>query len=84
MRAYAADSIAEVPLTIRLAAGPATISTMAIYPQRSRHWWQPAVRVGQGVVVGVGTCLVAFGVAVRIARLCWGRPASTSWHGQRD
>lgn len=67
-RAHAGASIAVVPLTIPLLTGPATISTMVIYAQRSRHWWQLAVLVGYGVVVGVATYL-AFGAAVRIARL---------------
>ena len=61
-------SIAIVPLTIPLLTGPATISTMVIYAQRTRHWWQLAVLVGYGVVVGVATFL-AFGAAARIARL---------------
>jgi hypothetical protein len=29
-----------VPLTIPLLTGPATISTMVIYAERTRHWWQ--------------------------------------------
>jgi multiple antibiotic resistance protein len=67
-RAHAGASIAVVPLTIPLLTGPATISTMVIYAQRTRHWWQLAVLVGYGVVVGVATFL-AFGAAARIARL---------------
>ena len=50
----AGASIAVVPLTIPLLTGPATISTMVIYAQRTRHWWELAVLVGYGVVVGAG------------------------------
>ena len=35
----AGDSIAIVPLTIPLLTGPATISTMVIYAEKTRHWW---------------------------------------------
>jgi multiple antibiotic resistance protein len=61
-------SIAVVPLTIPLLTGPATISTMVIYAQRTRHWWEVAVLVGYGVVVGVAVYL-AFMASGRIARL---------------
>ena len=63
----AGDSIAIVPLTIPLLTGPATISTMVIYAQKTRHWWQLAVLVGYGVVIGVAVW-VAFTLAGRIAR----------------
>ena len=63
----AGASIAVVPLTIPLLTGPATISTMVIYAERTRHWWQLAALVGYGVVVGVAT-FVAFSAAGRIAR----------------
>ena len=63
----AGASIAVVPLTIPLLTGPATISTMVIYAQRTRHWWELAVLVGYGVVVGVATFL-AFSASGRIAR----------------
>jgi multiple antibiotic resistance protein len=56
-----------VPLTIPLLTGPATISTMVIYAERTRHWWELAVLVGYGVVVGVATFL-AFSASARIAR----------------
>ena len=39
----AGDSIAIVPLTIPLLTGPATISTMLIYAEKTRHWWQLAI-----------------------------------------
>ncbi len=64
----AGASIAVVPLTIPLLTGPATISTMVIYAQRTRHWWELAVLVGYGVVVGIAVYL-AFLASGRIARL---------------
>lgn len=64
----AGASIAVVPLTIPLLTGPATISTMVIYAQRSRHWWEVAVLVGYGVVVGLAV-LLAFAASGRISRL---------------
>ncbi|MFY9511989.1 MAG: MarC family protein [Rubrivivax sp.] len=63
----AGASIAVVPLTIPLLTGPATISTMVIYAERTRHWWELAVLVGYGVVVGLATFL-AFSASGRIAR----------------
>jgi multiple antibiotic resistance protein len=64
----AGASIAVVPLTIPLLTGPATISTMVIYAQRTRHWWELAVLVGYGVVVGVSVYL-AFAASGRITRM---------------
>jgi multiple antibiotic resistance protein len=61
-------SIAVVPLTIPLLTGPATISTMVIYAQRTQHWWELAVLVGYGMVVGLVVYL-AFASSGRIARL---------------
>ena len=49
----AGASIAIVPLTIPLLTGPATISTMVIYAEKTRHWWQLGVLVGYGVVIGL-------------------------------
>lgn len=63
----AGASIAVVPLTIPLLTGPATISTMVIYAERTRHWWELGVLVGYGVVVGLAT-FVAFSASGRIAR----------------
>jgi multiple antibiotic resistance protein len=60
-------SIAVVPLTIPLLTGPATISTMVIYAEKTRHWWQLAVLVGYGVVVALATFAV-FSASGRIAR----------------
>jgi len=64
----AGASIAVVPLTIPLLTGPATISTMVIYAQRTRHWWELAALVGYGVVVGIAVYL-AFAASGRITRL---------------
>ena len=64
----AGASIAVVPLTIPLLTGPATISTVVIYAQKSQHLWELAVLVGYGVVIGVAT-FIAFGAAGRIARV---------------
>ena len=64
----AGASIAVVPLTIPLLTGPGTISTMVIYAERTRHWWQLAVLASYGLVVGAAT-FMAFSAAGRIARL---------------
>ena len=64
----AGASIAIVPLTIPLLTGPATISTMVIYAEKTRHWWQLAVLVGYGIVIGVATFIV-FSASGRIARV---------------
>mgnify|MGYP000187398771 CR=1 FL=1 len=61
-------SIAVVPLTIPLLTGPATISTMVIYAEKTRHVWQLGVLVGYGVVIGLAT-FVAFSASARIARV---------------
>ena len=64
----AGASIAVVPLAIPLLTGPATISTMVIYAQRTRHWWELAVLVGYGLVVAAATWL-AFSASGRIAKI---------------
>ena len=64
----AGDSIAIVPLTIPLLTGPATISTMVIYAEKTRHWWELGVLVGYGVVIGLAVWL-AFSLSGRIARV---------------
>lgn len=64
----AGASIAVVPLTIPLLTGPAAISTMIIYAQRTRHWWEEAMLVGYGVAVGIAVYL-AFSASGRISRL---------------
>src|SRR5262249_52281358 len=60
-------SIAVVPLTIPLLTGPATITTVVIYAQRTSHWWELMVLVGYGIVVGAAAFL-AFSASGRIAR----------------
>ncbi len=61
-------SIAVVPLTIPLLTGPATISTMVIYAEKTQRWWELAVLVGYGVVVGLAAFAV-FSASGRIARV---------------
>lgn len=67
-KADAGASIAVVPLTIPLLTGPATISTMVIYAQKTRHWWELGVLVGYGIVIGAAAFL-ALSASGRIARL---------------
>ncbi len=67
-KADAGASIAIVPLTIPLLTGPATISTMVIYAEKTRHVWEQAVLVGYGVVIGLAT-YVAFRASERIAKV---------------
>ena len=67
-KADAGASIAVVPLTIPLLTGPATISTMVIYAERTRHWWEQAVLVGYGLVVALATFAV-FTLSGQLARL---------------
>jgi multiple antibiotic resistance protein len=64
----AGASIAVVPLTIPLLTGPATISTMVIYAEKTRHVWEQAVLVGYGVVIGLAT-YIAFSASNRIAQV---------------
>jgi multiple antibiotic resistance protein len=64
----AGASIAIVPLTIPLLTGPATISTMVIYAEKTRHWWQLGTLVGYGVVIGAAVW-IAFHLAGPIARV---------------
>ena len=66
-KAISGASVAVVPLTIPLLTGPATISTMVIYADKTRQWWELAVLVGYGVVVGLVTWLV-FSASGRISR----------------
>lgn len=64
----AGASIAVVPLTIPLLTGPATISTMIIYADKTRHWWELGILVGYGVVIGLAVWL-AFSMSGRIAKV---------------
>lgn len=66
-KADAGASIAIVPLTIPLLTGPATISTMIIYADKTRHWWELGVLVLYGVIVGAAVW-AAFSLSGRIAR----------------
>ena len=67
-KADAGDSIAVVPLTIPLLTGPATISTMVIYAEKTRSMWELGVLVLYGVVIGLATFLT-FSASSRIARV---------------
>ena len=64
----AGASIAVVPLAIPLLTGPATISTMVIYADKTRVWWELAVLCGYGVIVALVT-FVVFSASGRIARV---------------
>ena len=63
--ASARASIAVVPLTIPLLTGPATMSTVVIYAEQAKTFFQHAALVGYGVVIAVATC---FTLAEPIAR----------------
>ncbi|MEW6694918.1 MAG: MarC family protein [Pseudomonadota bacterium] len=61
-------SIAVVPLTIPLLTGPATMSTVVIYADQAKTFWQHAALVGYGVVIAAATAL-CFTLAEPIARV---------------
>jgi multiple antibiotic resistance protein len=61
-------SIAVVPLTIPLLTGPATMSTVVIYAEKAKTFWQLSTLVGYGVVIGLSTAL-CFALAQPIARV---------------
>jgi multiple antibiotic resistance protein len=61
-------SIAVVPLTIPLLTGPATMSTVVIYADKAKTFWQHAALVGYGAVIGLATAL-CFALAGPIARV---------------
>ncbi|MDD5479455.1 MarC family protein [Rhodoferax sp.] len=61
-------SIAVVPLTIPLLTGPATMSTVVIYAEKAKTFWQLSTLVGYGVVVALATAL-CFTLAEPIARI---------------
>jgi multiple antibiotic resistance protein len=67
-RADAGVSIAVVPLTIPLLTGPATISTVVIYAEKTRSFAEHAVLVGYGAVIGLAT-YAAFAASGTIARV---------------
>ena len=56
-RADAGASIAVVPLTIPLLTGPASISTVVIYAEKTANVWQLSVLVGYGLIIGLATWL---------------------------
>ena len=60
-------SIAVVPLTIPLLTGPATMSTVVIYADQAKTFWQLSTLVGYGVVIALVTAL-CFSLAQPIAR----------------
>ena len=66
--ASARASIAVVPLTIPLLTGPATMSTVVIYADQAKTFFQHAALVGYGVVIALATA-VCFSLAKPIARL---------------
>ncbi len=64
----AGASIAVVPLAIPLLTGPATISTIVIYAEKTRFLWQLGVLVLYGLVIGLITYVV-FSASGRIAKV---------------
>ena len=56
-RADSGASIAVVPLTIPLLTGPASISTVVIYAEKTKHFWELGVLVIYGLVIGLATWL---------------------------
>ena len=61
-------SIAVVPLTIPLLTGPATMSTVVIFANKAKSFWQLMSLVGYGVVVALAVAL-CFALAGPIARV---------------
>jgi multiple antibiotic resistance protein len=68
VKASMGASIAVVPLTIPLLTGPATISTVVIYAEKTQHWWEFATLVAYGAVIGLATG-ATFSLAEPIARV---------------
>lgn len=56
-RADSGASIAVVPLTIPLLTGPASISTVVIYADTTKHIWDMGVLIGYGFIIGIATWL---------------------------
>lgn len=63
----ARTSVAVVPLTIPLLTGPAAMSTVVIYADQAKTFFQHAALVGYGVVIALATA-VCFALAKPIAR----------------
>lgn len=61
-------SIAVVPLTIPLLTGPAAMSTVVIYADKAKTFFQLSTLIGYGVVVALAT-LLCFSLAMPIARV---------------
>jgi multiple antibiotic resistance protein len=61
-------SIAVVPLTIPLLTGPASMSTVVIYAEKAKTFFQLSTLVGYGVVIALATAL-CFALAEPIARV---------------
>jgi multiple antibiotic resistance protein len=66
--AAARASIAVVPLTIPLLTGPAAMSTVVIYADQAKTFFQHAALVGYGVVIALATA-VCFTLAQPISRI---------------
>ena len=66
-RADSGASIAVVPLTIPLLTGPAAISTVVIYAEKTRHFWDLGILVGYGLIIGIATWL-SLSTAGRVGR----------------
>ena len=65
--AAARTSVAVVPLTIPLLTGPAAMSTVVIYADQAKTFFQHAALVGYGVVIALATA-ICFAAAKPIAR----------------
>ena len=63
----AKTSVAVVPLTIPLLTGPASMSTVVIYADQAKTFFQHAALVGYGVVIALATA-ICFAAAKPIAR----------------
>jgi multiple antibiotic resistance protein len=61
-------SIAVVPLTIPLLTGPASMSTVVIYAEKAKTFFQLGTLVGYGIIVAMATAL-CFSLAEPIARV---------------
>ncbi|MCJ0765390.1 MarC family protein [Variovorax terrae] len=67
-KAAVGASVAVVPLAIPLLTGPATMSTVVIYADKAKSFFQLATLVGYGVVIGLAAAL-CFSLAGPIARV---------------
>ena len=61
-------SVAVVPLTIPLLAGPATMSTVVIYAEQAESFWQHAALIGYGIIIA-GLTFACFSAASGISRI---------------